>query len=190
MIESYNEYFKLKHQMFPNSNGPEVEPMEEKKSTVSEKTNDYPEHSQREEFTELPQMFPVTSSEEETSFSRAARPNCRGMVHVVKEGDTLYKIAMNNQLKVLDLLLANPYVNVYNLQVGDEICVPVKGIPVTDNRVPYVIRRGDTIGAILKKTSLTFEELVQYNPFLLDLPLPVNNVIFLPANTMKKTQDS
>ena len=49
---------------------------------------------------------------------------CFGTIHVVKQGDTLYNISRTYGVKVSSVMLANPYVNVYNLQVGDEICVP------------------------------------------------------------------
>ena len=49
---------------------------------------------------------------------------CPGLIHVVKEGDTLYKISQYHHVSVTDILLANPYVNVYNLQIGDELCIP------------------------------------------------------------------
>lgn len=51
--------------------------------------------------------------------------SCPGLIHVVKEGDTLYKISQYHHVSVTDILLANPYVNVYNLQIGDELCIPV-----------------------------------------------------------------
>ena len=50
---------------------------------------------------------------------------CRGVVHVVKKGDTLYKISRVYDVKVADLIWMNPGVRIYNLQVGDKICVPV-----------------------------------------------------------------
>ncbi|MCU6763637.1 membrane-bound lytic murein transglycosylase D [uncultured Roseburia sp.] len=50
---------------------------------------------------------------------------CHGMIHVVKKGDTLYKIARMHHVSVSELMYVNPYVNVYQLQPGDEICVPV-----------------------------------------------------------------
>lgn len=50
---------------------------------------------------------------------------CNGMIHVVKEGDTLYKIGKMHGVSVSALMYANPYVNVYNLQIGDELCVPI-----------------------------------------------------------------
>ena len=157
MVENYHEYFKLKQELYSEKMEPEEEKNEESNSVSA------------------------TNEENEGKEMQPPRPKCRGLVHVVKEGDTLYKIAQMNHLRVLDLLLANPYVNVYNLQIGDEICVPVKGIPVVDNRVPYVIKEGDTVDEILKTHGLTWEELVRYNPFLLELPLPANTVLFLPT---------
>ena len=55
--------------------------------------------------------------------------NCTGIIHVVKEGDTLYKIGKMHGVSVSALMYANPYVNIYNLQVGDELCVPVYNMP-------------------------------------------------------------
>lgn len=49
---------------------------------------------------------------------------CRGFYYVIKEGDTLYKISRTYEVSVSDLIMANPYINVYNLQINDEICIP------------------------------------------------------------------
>lgn len=49
---------------------------------------------------------------------------CRGEKHVIKEGDTLYQISRMHQVPLHLILRANPGVDVYNLQVGEEICVP------------------------------------------------------------------
>lgn len=50
---------------------------------------------------------------------------CRGMIHVVKAGDTLYQLGKQYHVSVGQLMFANPFVNVYNLQIGDELCIPV-----------------------------------------------------------------
>lgn len=50
---------------------------------------------------------------------------CRGILHIVEAGDTLYKIGKKYGVPLSRIMYANPYVNVYNLQIGDEICVPV-----------------------------------------------------------------
>ncbi|WP_075720267.1 LysM peptidoglycan-binding domain-containing protein [Roseburia sp. 499] len=51
---------------------------------------------------------------------------CRGMVHVIENGDTLYNLGKKYHVSVTQLMFANPYVNVYNLQVGDELCIPTR----------------------------------------------------------------
>lgn len=56
---------------------------------------------------------------EYTNFDR-----CYGFIHVIEKGDTLYKLGKKYGVKVSALMFANPYVNVYNLQVGDELCIP------------------------------------------------------------------
>lgn len=50
---------------------------------------------------------------------------CRGMVHVIEKGDTLYRLGKRYHVSVGQLMFANPFVNVYDLQVGDELCIPI-----------------------------------------------------------------
>ena len=61
---------------------------------------------------------------------------CLGFTHVIKKGDTLYKLSRQYNVKVSALILANPYADVYNLQIGDEICIP-KIRPVVIPITPY-----------------------------------------------------
>ena len=49
---------------------------------------------------------------------------CRGVVPVVKN------------VKVADLIWINPGVRIYNLQVGDKICVPVSSWEMPDGSQP------------------------------------------------------
>lgn len=51
---------------------------------------------------------------------------CRGMVHIIENGDTLYNLGKKYHVSVSQLMFANPYVNVYNLQIGDELCIPTR----------------------------------------------------------------
>lgn len=51
---------------------------------------------------------------------------CDGITHTIKKGDTLYEISREHHVPLSMLLRANPYVDVFNLQVGDTICVPTK----------------------------------------------------------------
>lgn len=49
---------------------------------------------------------------------------CTGFLHVVKKGDTLYRISRLYGVCLDAIMRANPYINIYNLQEGDEICIP------------------------------------------------------------------
>ena len=57
--------------------------------------------------------------------------SCRGMVHVIEKGDTLYQLGKRYHVSVGQLMFANPFVNVYNLQIGDELCIPISIQPRT-----------------------------------------------------------
>lgn len=46
---------------------------------------------------------------------------CRTIVHVVQPGDTLYRLAQRYQTTVPEIILKNPGVNPYNLQVGTRL---------------------------------------------------------------------
>ena len=54
--------------------------------------------------------------------------SCRGIIHVIEKGDTLYLLSRRYHVSVSNIMYANPYVNVYNLQIGDELCIPT-GMP-------------------------------------------------------------
>lgn len=51
---------------------------------------------------------------------------CNGVVHTIKKGDTLYLISKYYKVPIGEIMGANRNINVYNLQIGDEICIPVR----------------------------------------------------------------
>ena len=59
--------------------------------------------------------------------------SCNGIIHTIKSGDTLYKLSGYYKVPLAEILRANPYVDVYNLQVGERICIPnaITGTPTT-----------------------------------------------------------
>jgi hypothetical protein len=76
---------------------------------------------------------------------------------------------MQHKVPLARLLQANPYVDVYNLQVGETICVPVKSEkpreePVYDGTQEdaggeeiiseYTTRKGDTLESVLGVESI------------------------------------
>lgn len=102
---------------------------------------------------------------------------CMGYVHVIEEGDTLYKLAKKYDVKLFDIMRLNPYVNVYNLQVGDEICIPTMAAKPEKT---YVVNEGDTIEDVVKAFGVNFDTLAQWNPMLMEVELPEGLIMRLP----------
>ena len=50
---------------------------------------------------------------------------CRGIIHIIQKGDTLYQLSKKYHVSVTKFMYANPYVDIYNLTIGDELCIPV-----------------------------------------------------------------
>ena len=103
---------------------------------------------------------------------------CKGYVHVIKEGDTLYKLARQYDVRLFDIMRLNPYVNVYNLQIGDEICIPT--MPAQPDKI-YVVNEGDTIGQVLERLDVGFDALARWNPTLLEVELPEGLLLKRPV---------
>ena len=107
---------------------------------------------------------------------------CGGTVHRVVAGDTMYKIAKHYGVRLIDILKENPYVNVYNLQVGDEICVPNE-VYMEEERRYYTTKQGDTIAVILNNTGSDIKSLFDVNKELYDIPIKENTIIRIPPRS-------
>lgn len=96
---------------------------------------------------------------------------CRGKKYQIMEGDTLYAISRRERIPLEWILRANPYVNVYNLQIGEWICIPQWRDEEDENEmempdtvvVDYVVGEGDTLEDVLNKFDADLEDLLRYN---------------------------
>ena len=85
---------------------------------------------------------------------------CNGVIHVVKRGDTLYKLSRIYKVKLSDIISANPYINVYNMQPGDEVCIPVI---MEEDFLIYTVQD--------KNTGVSPDDLFKFNPDLYKMAL-------------------
>lgn len=108
--------------------------------------------------------------------------SCKGIIYKVKKGDTLYMISRMYGVKVRDIMLANPYVNIYQLMPGDELCIPMVGETSVIFAKPYIVGKAETLASVMKKTGLTCEELLKTNPQLGDLQIKEGTVLIVKAN--------
>lgn len=98
--------------------------------------------------------------------------------YVVQKGDTLYIISRHFNVDLGAIIAANPLVNVYNLFVGDIICIPVS-VPSNNNTnfTTYTVQEGDTMGGILSDYGINLADLMQQND--------LNNVYLMPGTTLQ-----
>lgn len=133
-----------------------------------------------QEETQTPSEEGRMESPMENENQQSERIRCRGMLYKVENGDTLYSISRKYDLKVRDLMQANPFVNIYNLQIGEELCIPVAPGSPSGGARPYVVKRDDTLLSILKQNRITFEELARLNRSVAVLKIPAGTVLLIP----------
>ncbi len=50
-------------------------------------------------------------------------PDSGSFLHIAKKGDTLYQLREQYHVSVAAIIYANPYLDVYHLREGDEVCI-------------------------------------------------------------------
>ena len=120
-------------------------------------------------------------------YSNQFNSQCNGYQYLVEKDDNLYKISRKLNVSLDDIFYANPDVNVYNLQVGDILCIPNASTSFyssnTSNennnmysmnepfnsissKAPYkiyVVKDNDTLENISNKTGITISQLIDAN---------------------------
>ena len=97
------------------------------------------------------------------------------MIHTVKAGDTLYKIANMHNTTIERLVEANGLTRPNDLVVGQSIFIP------TDMPTTYTVVRGDTLYTIARRYGITLNELISANPQITNPNLiQIGQVINIP----------
>ena len=98
---------------------------------------------------------------------------CDGIIHEIKEKDTLYKISRFYQIPLNELMEKNPMVDVYNLKIGDKLCIPIK-------HMPYIVKKGDHLDWILEHFDIDYDTFREANPQLSSFMLAENEIVYIP----------
>lgn len=72
--------------------------------------------------------------------------------------------------------MANPYINIYNLQIGDIICLPCVPNNRYANFTTYLVEDGDTLGSIAAKNDINIADLLEKND--------IYSIILMPGSTL------
>lgn len=127
-----------------------------------------------------------------TDLAAAETAEC---THVVRSGDTLFRIAFNNNVALADLLRANSLVENSIIQPGQVLqipnCVPSGNVavpPASEVEQPivppgstlYTVQSGDTLGAIARRFGVTIEQIVAANSLTNPDRLSVGQQLVIP----------
>lgn len=99
---------------------------------------------------------------------------CRnGRIHTIKKGDTFYSLSRMYNVPLILILKANPQLDIYNLQIGEKVCIPIKcdiicnEIEVQEDKeekmMAYVTENGESVKDVMDKYGMTMEEFVEMN---------------------------
>lgn len=105
---------------------------------------------------------------------------CKDTIYIVKPGDTMYKISKKYRINMELIMQNNPYLNVFNLQPGDEMCLPLKTVKPIENVQPYVVKSQQSLLEIARETNTTLEELAKENKVIRDIMIPAGTLLVLP----------
>ncbi|MCR4334402.1 MAG: M23 family metallopeptidase [Patescibacteria group bacterium] len=100
--------------------------------------------------------------------------NTQISVYVVREGDSLSRIAQLFNVSVNTILWANDLPTGSNIQPGQTLVIlPVSGIK-------YAVKKGDTIESIAKKYKADVDDVLSYNGFAKNTQLEIGNELIIP----------
>lgn len=83
---------------------------------------------------------------------------CDGIVHTIRRGDTLYLLSRQYNVSVNDIMNANRNVNIYNLRIGEQLCIPVRRNEMPDMTI---MPRGNEMMEEFSEISTAGNEMAQ-----------------------------
>ncbi len=109
-------------------------------------------------------------------------PSCPGgTLYRIIPGDSLYGLARRFNTTIGAIIAANPGIDPQNLQIGQQICIPVPPTGQCPGGFIYVIRPGDTYYSIARSFGTVVPALIAANPGVDPNRLLIGQSICVPA---------
>lgn len=105
--------------------------------------------------------------------------------YIIREGDSLYKIAASYSTTVDEILRLNVNLNPYNLNIGQTICVPLpkEEYPSCRTTNYYIAQKDDTFFSISQAFGIDPEELINANLGVLPENIFTGIILCIPVAT-------
>ncbi|AIF41957.1 glycoside hydrolase family 18 protein [Virgibacillus sp. SK37] len=100
-------------------------------------------------------------------------------IHVVQQGDTLYRIANLYNTSIQQIINANELDAPNNLVVGQALVIPIIG-------QFYFIKQGDTLYSIGQQFGISPQELIQINNLPANFVLPMGFRLYIPPQPKRE----
>ena len=103
--------------------------------------------------------------------------------YIVREGDTLSKIAQSYNTTVLAIMAANVNINPYNLNAGQVLCIPLPNeeYPTCRTTNYYIAQEGDTFFSIGQKFGVDTKEIINANMGVLPENIYTGIILCIPV---------
>ena len=101
-----------------------------------------------------------------TSENKKASPT----PYIIKKGETLYRVALNNNTTIEAILEANPGISPTNFKAGETILIPASPAENKQDKQPETVfiaekvKKGDSYESIAEKHDVSADELKEANP--------------------------
>lgn len=118
----------------------------------------------------------------------AAGTACNGTRYTIKKGDTLYSISRQYDVPLAMILRANPYVDVYNLQIGQSICIPTEAPIISSPGTPQRPLLAEGPGAMVRPSRAEDSAPIMYNDSPAVLKEAEESVSVMPKQNRKQTE--
>ncbi len=114
--------------------------------------------------------------------------SCNGIIYTIKQGDTLYSLSGRFRVPLARILRANPYIDIYNLQIGEQICIPKCPNCNPFYLMSYMVKEEETMLDILNRFGIELEDLLKYNN-LNGIVLQAGSKLQIPVKRERSEED-
>jgi LysM repeat protein len=140
----------------------------------------------------IPFLFSVTAHSQDINKSTKIEKidGTEYYIHIVKKGETLWKMAKVYSVSQDDIILANPEAN-KEIKSGQKIKIPIKKSGLNNNveLINYTVEKGEGLFAIAKKYSVSVDDIKSANPGITE-KIKADQIIKIPIKPCNKTNFS